>query len=274
VTGEDRAMSSRDQEAIAPTFALDALVAFAERSPATKADIDQVMRALATHQGWYVPVHFADRAWGQTDFDHLLRFPEGKPTRVLNVFSDEGSARLAEGHEIGLYGGPVSGVQLMRALTPEYDSLMVNYASPREHQWYVASGAFEIAATWGTTIGAERALAGRGSGRVPVPELLAHRFHLLLERRTQEVAQIRLPDIDGAVAICFTAEDRAEEFMANLPPPARPQADLTLVPGSRLFDLVRGVGVAGLVVNAGSDDQTALSGDDIAELAGRAAAPL
>jgi hypothetical protein len=265
---------SGDDQAFAPTYALDALVAFAERSPATKADIDQVMRALAAHRGWYVPVLFADRSWGQTDFGHVLHFPEGRPDRVLNVFTDEGSARLADGHEIGRYGGPVSGVRLMRALTADYDSLMVNYASPREHQWYVAAGAFDVAATWATTIAAERALAERGSGRVPAAELLGHRFHLLLERRTQEVAQIRLPDIDGAMAICFTAEDRAEEFIANLPPSARPQADLTLVPGPRLFDLVRGVGSTGLVVNAGSDDQTALTGDDLDELTGRATAPL
>jgi hypothetical protein len=265
---------SGDELTNAATYALDALVAFAERSPATKADIDQVMRALAAHQGWYVPISFADRSWGQTDFDQVLYFPDGPPNRVLNVFTDEGSARLADGHEIGRYGGPVSGVRLMRALTTEYDSLMVNYASPREHQWYVASGAFDVAAAWATTIAAERALAARGSGRVPGAELLAHRFHLLLERRTQEVAQIRLPEIDGAMAICFTAEDRAEEFIASLPPSARPEADLTIVAGPRLFDLVRGVGAAGLVVNAGSDDQTALTGEDLDELTGRATAPL
>jgi hypothetical protein len=257
-----------------PTYALDALVAFAERTPATQADIDQVMRALATHQGWFVPVQFADRAWGQTEFDQLLRFPDGPPTRVLNVFTDEGSARLADGHPIGLYGGPVAGVRLMRSLNADYDSLMVNYASPREHQWYVADGAFEVAMTWGTTIAAERALDGRGSGRVPAAELLVHRFHLLLERGTQDVTRIRLPDIDGAVAICFTAEDRADEFVSSLPPSARPQADLSLMPGRQLFDHVRAAGIAGLVVNAGSDDQTALSADDIEELAGRAAAPL
>jgi len=259
-------------QAFTPT-ALDALVAFAERSPATKADIDQVMRALAAHNGWIVPVLFADRAWGQTEFDQLMAFPDGPPQRVLNVFTDEGSARLADGHEIGLYGGPVSGVRLMRALSNDYDSLMVNYASPREHQWYVSSGAFEIATGWGTTIAAERALAERGPGPVPAADLLAHRFHLLLERRTQEVAQIRLPDIDGPVAVCFTAEDRAEEFTASLPPPARPLADLSLVPGPQLFDIVRGVGAAGLVINAGSDDQTALTAEDLEQIAAVPATP-
>jgi hypothetical protein len=265
--GDVRASASERSGGDAAFSALDALVAFAERSPATKADIDQVMRSLADHDGWYVPVSFADRSWGQTEFDQRLPFPDGPPTRVLNVFTDEPSARMAEGHEIGPYGGPVPGTRLMRALGPDYESLMVNYASPREHQWYVSAAAFDIAMTWGTTIAAERALARRGSGPVPTAELLAHRFHLLLERRSQDVAQIRLPDIDGAVAVCFTAEDRAEEFMSSLPPSARPLADLSLVPGPRLFEVVFGVGAAGLVVNAGSDDQTALTGEDLDQIA-------
>jgi hypothetical protein len=275
ITGEDRAMAPSDAPPTpSASAARDALAAFAERSPASQADIDQVMRTLAAHEGWYVPVLFADQAWGQTNFDRVLLFPDAVPRRVLNVFTDETAALLADGQEIGVYGGPVSGVQLLRALGPDIEALVVNFASPREHQWFIASGGFDIAINWASAIGVERALARRGSGPAPAAELLGHRFHLLLDRQTDGPAQIQLPDIDGSVAVCFTALDRAEEFVASLPAAARPLADLSAVSGPTLFDKLHSVGAAGLVLNAGSDDQTALTRDDIAEITGLRAARL
>jgi hypothetical protein len=255
-----------DQGVNAPSVAKSALIAFAERNPATQADVDQVMRALATHNTWYVPVGFAGSAWGQTSFDQVLRFAEVAPVPNLNVFTDLEALQLAEGHVGGAYGGPVSGVQLLQCLDPELSALIVNPASPREHQWYIASGGFEIAAGWASAIAVERALAELGNGPLPAAELLNHRFHVLLERDSQAMAQVFLPEIDGAVAVCFTAADRTEEFIAGLPPNTRPLADLALVDGPRLFEMVRSVGAAGVVVNAGSDDQTALAREDIAEI--------
>ena len=255
-----------------------ALVDFAERSPATQADVDQVMRALVTHDDWYVPVLFADRAWGQTRFDRELLFADVEPTQVLNVFTDPEAAMLADGQAIGVYGGPVSGSRLMASLDVSLDvsldALIVNPASPREHQWYIAAGGFEIAVAWATAIAVERALAGRGNGAAPVIELLGHRYQLLLEKATHALAQIYLPDIDGVVAVAFTATDRVEEFVASLPMQARSLADIAVVDGPQLFDMMRGIGAAGLVVNAGSDDQTALTREDIAEIASARSVPL
>jgi hypothetical protein len=284
LSGKDRVVSTPDRlsphpgvpplsragERSQPTMssARRALVEFAGRSPATQADVDQVMRALVTHDDWYVPVLFADRAWGQRTFDREYVFAEAEPTKVLNVFTDHESASLAEGQALGVYGGPVSGVRLMHSLDPGLEALIVNPASPREHQWYIASGGFDIAITWATAIAAERALANRGNGAVPVAELLSHRYHLLLEKASRAMVSVHLPDIDGAVNVCFTAADRVEEFIASLPPPARSLADLAVVEGPALFETMRGVGAAGLVVNAGSDDQTALTSDDIAEIIG------
>ncbi len=242
------------------------LVAFAERQPASQADIDQVMRALASHDDWYVPVLFADRAWGQTNFQQMLLFADAAPSPVLNAFTDHESALLADGQAIGVYGGPVAGVQLMRALDSNLSALIVNPASPREHQWYVAAGGFDVAVRWATALVVEQALARRGSGPAPAAELLAHRYLLLVERSNHALAQVYLPDIEGAVAVCFTATDRSAEFTASLPVAARPLADVADVPGPQLFDMLHGIGAAGLVINAGSDDQTALTREDIAEV--------
>ncbi len=248
------------------SLARRSLMAFAERQPPTQADIDQVMRALVSHDDWYVPVLFADRAWGQTSFQQMLLFADAAPSPVLNVFTDHESALLAERQAIGVYGGPVPGVKLMRALDANLTALIVNPASPREHQWYVAAGGFDIAVRWATAIEAEQALARRGSGPVPTAELLAHRYLLLVERSNHALAQVYLPDIAGPVVVCFTATDRFAEFMSSLPPPARPLADVADVAGPQLFEMIRGVGAAGLVINAGSDDQTALTSQDVAEI--------
>jgi len=256
------------------SLARRALAAYAERSPATQADIDRVMRALVEHDDWYVPVLFADSGWGQTNFDQMMLFADGAPSTLLTVFTDQESAVLADGQGIGVYGGPVSGVQLMRALGGSFNAIIVNPASPREHQWYIAAGGFRIAGEWATAIAVERALAERGSGPVPATELLAHRYQLLLDKESNALAQISLPDLDGAVSVCFTAADRAEEFFASLPPGLRGLAEVTPVEGPQLFSMMRGVGSAGVVVNAGSDDQTLLTRDDLAELAGLRPAPL
>lgn len=271
-TGQTRGVTSLFEASAAPAGAAAssgarrALAAFAQRAPQTQSDVDQVMRELASHNDWYVPVLYAGRAWGQTQFEHTLRFADASPTPLLNVFTDIESAQLAEGEAIGVYGGPVSGIRLLGGLIGGIDALVVNHRSAREQQWYIAAGGFPIAVGWGTAIAVERALAERGNGPAPAAALLGHTYQLLLEKETHALAQVFLPDIDGAVAVAFTATDRAEEFVSGLPMAARPLADLAPLAGTQLFEMMRGVGAAGLVVNAGSDDQTALTREDIAEI--------
>jgi hypothetical protein len=247
--------------------AIAALVAFAQRGEAaTSADVDRVMRALANHDTWWVPVEYARQTWGQSAFDRTLPFPDRGPLAMLNVFTDPEAASLGGPSVSGDYGGPIPGVTLLQYLDPGLASLLVNPGSPREHQWYIEAGGFDIAAGWATAIAVERALAQWGNGPVPVADLLGHRYQLLVDRDTQAPAQIFLPEIDGIVAVCFTANDRTDEFLASLPPATRPLAEIAPADGPGLFDLVRTMGAAGVVINAGSDDQTALTRDDIADI--------
>jgi len=238
----------------AGNVAIQALEAFALRGQtATAADIDHVMRSLATHESWWVPVEYARQTWGQSAFDHTIPFPDRGPLAMLNVFTDPDAATLGEASVSGEYGGPIPGVTLMQYLDPGLSSLFVNPGSPREHQWYIEAGGFMIAAGWATAIAVERALAQWGNGPVPSRDLLAHRY---------------LPEIDGVVAVCFTASDRTAEFVASLPLDARPLAEIVPVEGPGLFEIVRNMGAAGLVINAGSDDQTALTNEDITDIVG------
>src|SRR5690606_8307823 len=93
--------------------AVAALVAFAQRGQsATSADVDHVMRSLAAHDGWWVPVEYARQTWGQSDFDQTIPFPDRGPLALLNVFTDPEAARLGEAAVSGEYGGPIPGVTL------------------------------------------------------------------------------------------------------------------------------------------------------------------
>jgi hypothetical protein len=257
-----------------PSLARAALIEFAQRQPATPADVDQVMRSLAMHERWLVPVEYARQAWGQSAFDQVIPFADRGPLAMLNVFTDPEAAALGAAEVSGDYGGPVTGAQLLQYLDPGLSALIVNPGSPREHQWYIAAGGFDIAAGWATALVVERALANRGNGPVPVAELVAHRYQLLIDKDTGAPAQVFLPEIDGVYAVCFTAADRTNEFVVSLPMAARPLADVAQVDGRQLFETVRSMGAAGLVVNAGSDDQTALTEDDLAEITQARAARL
>jgi hypothetical protein len=246
-----------------------ALVGFADRgSAAGEADVDHVMRSLASHDSWWVPVEYARQTWGQSEFDQTLPFPDRGPLAMLNVFTHPEAAVLGEASASGDYGGPIAGVKLLQYLDPGLSSLFVNPGSPREHQWYIEGSGFDIAASWATAVTVERALAGWGIGPVPTTDLLGHHYHLLVDQQTQAPAQVFLPEMDGVVAVCFTASDRTAEFVAGLPAGARPFAETSLVEGRSLFDLVRTMGAAGAVVNAGSDDQTVLTTEDIGQIVG------
>jgi hypothetical protein len=264
---ESEGHGSAAEPATSGNPALTALLAFAQRgASATAADVDHVMRALAAHDGWWVPVEYARQTWGQSEFDRTITFPDRGPLVMLNVFTDPAAAGVGGGAVSGDYGGPIPGVTLLQYLDPGLSSLLVNPGSPREHQWYIEANGFEIAASWATAIGVERALARWGNGPVPAADLLAHRYHLLVDRDTQAPAQVFLPEIDGIVAVCFTAGDRVAEFVTSLPAGARQLAEIAPVDGPGLFDLVRTMNAAGVVVNAGSDDQTALTREDVAEI--------
>ncbi len=245
------------------------MIEFAQRGQAaTPADVDQVMRSLASHNQWLVPIEYARQTWGQSTFDQTIPFPDRGPLATLNVFTDPEAAALGEASVSGDYGGPVPGVILLQSLDPGLSSLFVNPSSPREHQWYIEAGGFPIASGWATAIAVENALAQWGNGPVPASDLLAHQYHLLIEKDSRAPSQVFLPEIDGVVAVCFTATDRFAEFLASLPMGARTLADTSHVDGPGLFELIRTMGAAGVVINAGSDDQTALTRDDIAEIVG------
>jgi hypothetical protein len=242
-----------------------ALVEYAQRAAPTHADIDRVMRALTEHDDWYVPAAVADEVWPQSDGPRLDIFGEAVPTRVLTVFTDPESAMLAARYPLGHYVGGVPGVALLAAMDERFTDLVVNPASPREHQWYVSSAGFAIARNWAGSVGVERALAAtRSADPPPIDELRAFSgYQLLFARDEGELATVYLPDVPGPLALGFLAGDRVEEFLTGIGPDGRDAAHLVELDGVAVFELLRDERVAGVVLNAGSERQYVLFRMDI-----------
>ena len=51
----------------------------------------------------------------------------------------------------------------------------------------------------------------------PADDLLSHRYQLLVDQQTHAPAQVYLPDIDGVVAVCFSADVVCAYSSANFP---------------------------------------------------------
>jgi hypothetical protein len=249
--------------------ALRALVDYAQRATPTHADIDRVMRALTEHDDWYVPAALASEVWPQAGGPMLEHFAEQVPTKVLTVFTDQESAALAGRYPLGPYVGGVPGAAMLAALDERYNDLVVNPASPREHQWYVSAAGFAIARGWADTVAVERALAAtRSADPPPIAALRAFTgFRLLFAREEGELATVYLPDVPGPLAIGFLAADRAEEFLAGIGPDGREAAHLVQLDGVATFELLRDERVAGVVLNAGSERQYVLFRMDIVAVA-------
>lgn len=252
----------------ATTGAQRALVDYAQRPAPTHADIDRVMRALTEHDDWYVPAALADDAWGEGG-PRLDVFGEAVPTKVLTVFTDPESATLAARYPLGPYVGGVPGVALLAAMDERYTDLVVNPASPREHQWYVSAAGFAIARNWAASVGVERALAAtRSADPPPIGALRAFTgYQLLFARAEGELATVYLPDVPGPLAMGFLASDRADEFLAGIGPDGRDAAHLVEMDGVAAFELLRDEKVAGVVLNAGCERQYVLFRMDIIAIA-------
>jgi hypothetical protein len=251
------------------TGAQRALVEYAQRAAPTHADIDRVMRALTEHDDWYVPAELADEVWPQGG-PRLDLFAEAVPTRVLTVFTDPESASLAARYPLGHYVGGVPGVAMLGAMDERYTDLVVNPASPREHQWYVSAAGFAIARNWAESVGVERALAATRSADPPPIAALREftGYQLLFARDEGELATVYLPGVPGPLAMGFLAADRAEEFLTGIGPDGRDAAHLVEMDGVAAFELLRDERVAGVVLNAGSERQYVLFRMDIVAISG------
>ncbi|HEX8186721.1 MAG TPA: hypothetical protein VF586_00090, partial [Pyrinomonadaceae bacterium] len=102
---------------------------------AGRANFNDVMRALVSHRGWFVPLALFGRDGGpdrRADSILMLGAEMLVPPGELWVFTDEEAARLAQakGASLGTYAGRVAGTELFRAVGPDSQTVRVNPGSP------------------------------------------------------------------------------------------------------------------------------------------------
>lgn len=217
-----------------------------ERFAAKQASTHEVMRALASHPGYFVPIGFAPLLH-RNEFERIVMLSEkgGPPQGELYVFTDESCLDLVSKQPLGSFVTPVSGIELFCALEDKLGKLKVNPGGKLEHFWFIGAEAISLARLWGRAIRLETLLAD--------PSRSKEGLHAAL--RTFEAYTILvLPN--GAVAtavglggfqnpaMVFTSPDSFERVLAQAP---------TLQPkhlGAReLFELLPRAGVDGIAFN-------------------------
>lgn len=216
-----------------------------------------VMRALAQHDDWHVPLH----AVAQPPADGRIPYAD-KGTGALhqlNVFTDRAAADLAAqkfgGGPMGTYVAKVSGVDLFDQLQklPALSNvlmLQVNPGSAMDEQWFVERSAFGLCAAWANAIVLERAIASTAPGWAKA--MLQYGAWLaVLGKSDNALVRINMRE-KGEHALVFTAPDLAEHFLKGLPNNGGSACKTASVPGDQLFRFLGGSGVKGFIVNANS----------------------
>lgn len=234
-----------------------AVLAVLERFAAKAASVNEVMRTLAMHDGYFVPIGFAPEL-GRSQFERIVMLSEqGVPPKgELYVFSDESCLDLVSEQPLGSFVTPVSGLELLCALPdPGHGlaKLKVNPGGRQDHFWFVGEDALALARLWGRAVRLEALLA--------TPERSKDGLHAAL--RTFEgftilaTAQDAVATAQGAggfknPAMVFTAPDAAERVLAQVS--GLHAVHLT---GTQLFELLPRAGVDGLLFNVMGPGPTA-----------------
>ena len=218
-----------------------------ERFAAKTATTHEVMRALATHPTYFVPIGFA-ATLGRSEFDRIVMLSTkgGPPSDELYVFTDESCLDLVANQPLGSFVTAVSGIELFCALEEKVGKLKVNPGGPREHFWFVGTEAISLARLWGRAVRLEALLAN--------PEKSKAGLHAAL--RTFEAFTILVHPNDAVAtaqglggfknpAMVFTSPDSFEKVLAQAP--GTRTAHLS---GKELFELLPRAGVDGIVFNA------------------------
>jgi hypothetical protein len=214
-----------------------------------RANQNDVMRALVSYRGWYVPLNFY-AGWkgqdGKVD-SMLLLSPEAEVRPgELWLFTDEEAARLAasKGAQLGNYVARMAGTDMFPALQSEYQTVWVNPGSPPERTWLFQQGsAGSVGGLWAEAVALEESFAEwQRTGEPDVGALEDYRAFMLYDFVSGPV--VTLPNQAGMTnpAAAFTAPDCAEAFLSALSEEQRAQLRPVTIDGKTLLaNLPRGV---------------------------------
>lgn len=220
-----------------------------------RANINDVMRALVSHRGWFVPiVLFAQSGGENRRVDNILMLgaetlvPQGE----LWVFTDKEAAihAQAQGVSLGSYAGGMAGTELFQVISPDSQTVRVNPGSPSEHTWVFMKGSASAAGgLWAEAVALEESfIEWQQAGRPDKEALMNYRAFVLYDHVSGPV--ITLPNQAGMSnpAAAFTAPDCADAFLSKLSDEQRMSMRQVTIDGRSLLESPP-QGIDGLLFN-------------------------
>ncbi|MDP1822843.1 MAG: hypothetical protein Q8L48_06365 [Archangium sp.] len=217
-----------------------------ERFAAKQASTHEVMRALASHPAYFVPIGFAP-VLGRNQFDRIVMLSEkgGPPQGELYVFTDESCLDLVAKQPLGSFVTPVSGIELFCALEPKLGKLKVNPGGTLPHFWFVGTEALPLARLWGRAVRLETLLATPSKSKEGLHAALrTFEAYTILVHPNDAVATAQGMGGFKNPAMVFTSPDSFERVQAQAPGTRTAHLD-----AKALFELLPRAGVDGIVFN-------------------------
>ena len=221
-----------------------------------RANVNDVMRALVSHRGWFVPALLVSQNGDEarvvenmTLFGAETRLPPGE----LWIFTDRPAAELAQaaGASLGAYAGGVAGTELFRIIEPNIPTVRVNPYSPRERTWIFQEGsASGVGKIWADAIALEESFERWGQTGEPDREaVLNYRAFMTFDFSSGPV--VTLPNQGGlsSPAAAFTTPDCADMFLSKLSEEQRAGLLSVTIDGRTLLEKSAQLGIDGLMIN-------------------------
>lgn len=222
--------------------ALQVLARFAQRT----ATPHEVMRALVSHEQWFVPLGFAP-SLGRSEFDRIVSLGKNgaPPPGELYLFTDESCLDLVAKEPLGGFVHPVTGLELFCALDEAWVKVKVNPGGPIEHFWFIAKDAIPLARRWGQALRLEALLADPQRSRAGLFAALRSfdGFSVLAHANGGVATAVGMEGFRNP-AMVFTSPDSLERMAAHAP-----GTDAVHLDATQLFELLPRAGVDGLVFN-------------------------
>jgi hypothetical protein len=236
---------------------MSAPVQMLEAYSRNQAGMDDVMRALTSHRGWFAPLGLFAREGGEPNRRVGSLLVLGTEARIapgeLWIFTDREAALRAQaaGAALGSYAGGMAGTELFRNVPANTKTVRVNPGSPLEHTWtYAAGGGIEAGKIWADAIALEDSFEQwRQSGTPDKTAFINYRAFLTFDHATGLV--VTLPGNSGMSnpAAAFTTPDCAEMFLSELDEAQRATLQRVTVGGNTLLEKASVLGIDGLVIN-------------------------
>lgn len=227
-----------------------------------RVSVNDVMRALTSHRGWFAPLTLfaqGDRPTRRVDSMLVLSVEAQITPSELWIFTDREAALRAQaaGALLGSYAGSMAGTELFRSVSPNTKTVRVNPGSALEHTWTYRDDGIAAGKIWADAIALEDGFEQwRETGAPDKTAFINYRAFLTLDHSSGPV--ITLPNHSGMSnpAAAFTAPDCADMFLSELDEAQRTQLRLVTIDGNTLLEKAPVLGIDGLVINVSGPGAT------------------